>query len=150
MKRVALLAGAALLATGLVAMAQESGVRPDTAIKYRKGVFTAMNWQMRVMGTMIKTGKIDKAAFAQRAQSLEALVNLPYEAFTPGTEKGDTRALEGVFTDRARFDELARRMQGEVTRLAQVARGGDEAAIRTQFGAVDKACEACHDDYRRK
>jgi cytochrome c556 len=150
MKRVALLAGATLLAAGLSAYAQDAGVRPDTAIKYRKGVFTAMNWQMREMGTMIKSGKIDKAAFEKRAQSLEALVNLPYEAFTPGTEKGDTRAQEKVFTDRAKFDELAKRMQGEVTKLAQTARSGDESAIRAQYGAVGKACDTCHDDFRRK
>lgn len=150
MKRVALLAGATLLAAGLSAYAQDAGVRPDTAIKYRKGVFTAMNWQMREMGTMIKSGKIDKAAFEKRAHSLEALVNLPYEAFTPGTEKGDTRAQEKVFTDRATFEELARRMQGEVTKLAQAARSGDEAAIRAQYGAVNKACDTCHDDFRRK
>jgi cytochrome c556 len=130
--------------------AQDAGVRPDTAIRNRKGVMTAMNWQMREMGNMIKSGKIDKAAFDKRAQALDVLVNLPYEGFTPGTEKGDTRALEKIFTDRAKFDEAAKRMQGEVAKLAQVARGGDEAAIRAQFGAVGKSCDTCHDDFRRK
>jgi cytochrome c556 len=44
---------------------------------------------------------------------------------------------------------LAEKMQGEITKLNTVAKGGDISAIRAQFGEVGKACKACHDDYRK-
>jgi cytochrome c556 len=31
-----------------------------------------------------------------------------------------------------------------------VAHGGDQGAVKAQFGAVGKACAACHDDFRVK
>jgi cytochrome c556 len=37
-----------------------------------------------------------------------------------------------------------------VAKLAQVSKGGDENAVKTQIGAVGKACAACHDDFREK
>jgi len=40
-------------------------------------------------------------------------------------------------------------MQGEVAKLNTVAKAGDIAAIRAQFGEAGKACKACHDDYRK-
>jgi cytochrome c556 len=41
-------------------------------------------------------------------------------------------------------------MQEEVTKLNTVAKTGDAAAIRTQFNAVAKTCDNCHDDFRAK
>ena len=35
-------------------------------------------------------------------------------------------------------------------KLATVARAKDEAGVKAQFGAVGKACGACHDSFRVK
>ena len=151
MKRFALLAGAALLAAALPVLAQDAGVKPEDAIKYRKGVMTAMSWQMRPLAAMVKGARpFDRAQFLKSAQAVAALSLLPYEGFTPGSDKGDTRALEKIFAERAKFDEAGKRFQEDAAKLVQAAQGTDENAMRNQFGAVAKHCSSCHDDFRRK
>jgi cytochrome c556 len=76
---------------------------------------------------------------------------LPWDAFAPNTELvTDTRALPGLFKNETKVKELAQKMQEEVTKLNTVAKTGDAAAIRTQFNAVAKTCDNCHDDFRAK
>ena len=48
------------------------------------------------------------------------------------------------------FKAKLEKMQGEAAKLAEVAKGGDLAAIKAQFGETGKACKACHDKYRNK
>ncbi|MGQ0656336.1 MAG: cytochrome c, partial [Betaproteobacteria bacterium] len=46
--------------------------------------------------------------------------------------------------------EAASRLENEASRLVQVSRSGDEAAVKAQIGAVGKACGGCHNDFRAK
>jgi len=41
-------------------------------------------------------------------------------------------------------------MQGEMSKLAMVAKGGNIDAIKAQVGATGGACKACHDDFRKE
>ena len=36
------------------------------------------------------------------------------------------------------------------SKLAQVSKSGDEAAVKTQIGALVKACGGCHESFREK
>jgi len=40
--------------------------------------------------------------------------------------------------------------QKETKALAEIAKTGDEKAIKEQFGKTAKTCKACHDDYREE
>jgi cytochrome c556 len=74
---------------------------------------------------------------------------LPYAGFvdgTSGTEKGTPKA--SVWTERAKFDDEAKKMQDEVAKLAVVAKGGNLEQIKTAFGAAGGACKSCHDNFR--
>jgi cytochrome c556 len=37
-----------------------------------------------------------------------------------------------------------------VAKLVQVSKGGDEAAVKAQIGAVGKSCGGCHETFREK
>ena len=49
-----------------------------------------------------------------------------------------------------KFKEAASRLENEAHKLYEVAQSGDEAAVKTQIGAVGKACGGCHNDFRQK
>ncbi|MFZ5559092.1 MAG: c-type cytochrome [Pseudomonadota bacterium] len=139
---------AAALASG-TALAQS--VKPEDAIKYRQGVLRAIGWNFGPMGAMVK-GEIpfDKAKFERNAGRVAALAPMPWEGFMAGTETGDTRAKPEIWLDQEKFQKLAERMEAETAKLAEVARSGDEAKMKAQFGETAKACKACHDDFRKK
>jgi cytochrome c556 len=54
------------------------------------------------------------------------------------------------FTDTAKFKQAQDRLQNETTKLVALTKSGDEAAVKAQIGAVNKACDSCHDDFREK
>lgn len=147
-KFVAAVVGATL-GLGVVGMAQAQ--KPEDQIKYRKAAFNLLSANF---GPIVATAKGDRpfnAADVQRfADRADFIAKLPWDYFGAGSDKGDTRALPAIWSDQAKFKAAADAMQGEVAKLAQVAKGGDLAQIRSQVGAVGKACTACHDDFRRK
>jgi cytochrome c556 len=74
---------------------------------------------------------------------------LPFAGFvegTGGTEKGTPKA--NVWTERAKFDDEARKMQEEVAKLAAVAKGGNFDQVKAAFGAAAGTCKSCHDNFR--
>lgn len=144
-----LFAAGTLLA--LAAPAQAQFAKPQDAIKYRQSAFALIGNHMGRINGQLKSNAPNVAAIQSSAALIETLSKLPFEAFVPGSESGGnppTRAKSELFKDAAKVKSLAERMQGEVTKLAAVAKGGDINAIRQQFGETGKSCKACHDDYR--
>lgn len=142
------LAGIAALCTVLPAVAQFQ--KPEDAVKYRKAAFTVMATHFGRIGAMVQ-GKVpfDAAAASANADIVATLSHLPFGGFadgTAGTEKGMAKA--SIWTERAKFDEAAKKMQDEAAKLATVARGGNLDQIKVAFGAVGQTCKACHDNYR--
>ena len=144
----ALLAAAALaaLATALPAAAQFQ--KPEDAVKYRKAGFTVMAAHFGRLGAMAQgRAPYDAAAAAANAQVVVNMSTLPYAGFvegTAGTEKGTPKA--NVWSERAKFDAAAKKMQDEVVKLAAAAK--TEAGLKAAFGAAAGTCKACHDDFR--
>ena len=139
----------ALLAlTALPAAAQFQ--KPEDAVKYRKSAFQVMSAHFGRIGAMVN-GKapFDAAAAASNAEVVAYMSKLPYAGFvdgTSGTEKGAPKA--NVWTERAKFDEAAKKMQDEVGKLAVVAKSGNADQLKTAFGAAAGTCKSCHDDFR--
>ena len=77
-------------------------------------------------------------------------IELPANPLDPSTKGEKSRALHVVYEDGAKFKEAAGRFENEAAKLYQVSRGGDEAAVKAQIGAVGKTCAGCHDNFRQK
>jgi cytochrome c556 len=75
---------------------------------------------------------------------------MPWDGFDPATKDTKSAALPAVFNDSGKFKEAASRLTSEVQKLQQVAKSGDEGAVKAQIGAVGKACGGCHDNFREK
>ncbi len=148
LKLVAAVVGASL---GLGMVGVTHAQKPEDLIKNRKAAFTLLSANFGPIAATAKGDRPFNAADVQRfAERAEFLSKLPWDYFGAGSDKGDTRALPEIWTQADKFKAGADQMQSELSKLAQVAKGGDLAQIRTQVGAVGKTCSGCHDNFRKK
>lgn len=150
MKRT-VVAAIAALALGAFAGAATAQVKPEVLVKQRQAAMTLIGKYFGPLGGMAQ-GKVPyNAQVVQRnAGFLDNLTRMPWDGFDASTKGQKSRALPAVFDDSAKFKEAASRLENEVAKLYQVSRGGDEAAVKAQIGAVGKSCGGCHDNFREK
>jgi cytochrome c556 len=149
-KSVLTLAAAALAAVSAGAYAQFN--KPEDAIRYRQSGYVIMNYHMGKIAGQLRSATPDIAQIQRSANIVDFVSQLPGEGFVPGSDRGGnppTRAKPEVFTD-PKVSEYGRAMRSEVIKLNEIAKGGDVAAIRTQFQATAKSCDNCHDNFRNK
>ena len=141
-------AATAVLAVPLVAYAQFS--KPEDAIKYRKAAFTLMGAHFSSLGAVVKGARpFDAADVQKQAALVNSLAGLPWSAFGPGTEKGDTRALPQIWSNAEKFKAAQQAFEKAAAELNQAAQTGNEATFKTAFAATGKTCKGCHDDFRK-
>lgn len=146
-----LMTGAALLgaATALPAAAQFA--KPEDAIKYRKAALNVMATHFGRVAAMA-SGKIpfDAKAAAENAEVATLVSKLPFVAFVPGSDKGETKADPKIWTEMDKFNAAAKTMQDAMAKLDVAAKGGNLDAIKAAVGETGKSCKACHDSYRKE
>ncbi len=141
---------AAGLGVALPASAQFA--KPEDAVKYRKAAMTVMGAHFGRIGAMAQ-GKapFDAATAASNAEVVLTMSKLPFVGFVDGTsstDKGGAKAA--IWTDRAKFDEGAKKMQDEVVKLAAASKTGSLDQLKAAAGDVGKTCKGCHDDFRNQ
>ncbi len=145
---IAAAATMAALALSLPASAQFQ--KPEDAIKYRQSSMFVMANHFGRIGAMVNNRTpYDAAAAVANAEVVSALSRVHWAGFvegTAGSAKGG--ASPKIWSERAKFDDAARRMEGEVAKLLAAARTNSLDNLRPAFGAVGQTCKACHDDYR--
>ena len=150
MKRM-LFAVATVVASVALAPLALAQAKPEVLVKQRQAAMTLIGKYFGPLGGMAQ-GKVPyNAQMVQRnAGYLDNLSRMPWDGFDPGTKGEKSRALPAVYEDGAKFKEAAARFENEAAKLYQVSRGGDEAAVKAQIGAVGKTCAGCHDNFRQK
>ena len=141
----------AALATTFVVPASAQFAKAEDAVKYRQSAFFVMQQNFgRVAG--MAAGKIafDAKVAAESAAVAEYMSKLPFAAFGPGTNKGDTKAKAAIWTNKAKFDDDASKMQAEMVKLSAAANTGNLDAIKVAVNATGGTCKACHDDFKAK
>lgn len=141
----------AAAAVTLAVPAQAQFAKPEDAVKYRKAALTVMAAHFGRVAAMAN-GRMpfDAGAAASNAAVAESMSKLPWAGFVDGSDKGDTKAKPEIWSDKAKFMAASEKMQGEMTKLATVAKGGNIDAIKAQVGATGGTCKACHDDFRKE
>jgi cytochrome c556 len=151
MKRSILAAGfAAALGAGIAANALAQA-KPDVLVKQRQAVMTLQGKYFGPLAAVAQGKAPYNAAAVQRnAGFLDNLSRMAWDGFDPNTKGEKSRALPAIWDNNAKFKDYANRMENETAKLVELSRGGDEAAVKAQIGAVGKLCGACHDDFRSK
>ena len=145
--KVILAAGA--FAVAGTAMAQP---KPEAFVKHRQSAFALMGWYFGPMAGVAKGEKpFNKEELIKASALVATMAKLPFDSFPAGTESvGNTRATPAVWSDNAKFKDIAAKLVVETDKLAALAAAGDEAGFKKQFGAVGGTCKACHDDFQKK
>ncbi len=122
------------------------------AIDYRNSVMTVLKWNMGAMGAVLKGERpYDRDQFKRHAQDLAGAAHLDLLAgFPEGSDEGeDTDARMDIWMDWKGFEEKYADLKTASRDLAETAAGsGGLQAIGPKFGAVGKACKACHDSFK--
>ena len=139
------------LALGAAAGAVFAQAKPETLVKQRQAVMTLQGKYFGPMAAMAQ-GKAPYNADVVRRNAvfLDNLTRMAWDGFDPSTKDVKSAALPAVYEQQGKFKEAASRLETEANKLYEVSRSGDEAAVKTQIGAVGKACGGCHNDFRQK
>ena len=125
-------------------------VKEEPRQSYRQSYFTLVAMNFGPIGAMVK-GEMpwDDAMLKTFANELGTLAKMDVSrAFTPGSEKGTTRAKPGIWENPDDFKAKLGDMQEALVALQQAAGSGDKQAIAGAVGAAGKACKSCHDEYK--
>jgi cytochrome c556 len=126
--------------------------KPDVLVKQRQAAMTLIGKYWGPLAGMA-SGKVtpyNADIVARNATYLENLSQMPWDGFHESTKGEKSRVLPAAWTNKAKFDDFAQRMQTEVAKLGEVARAKNEAGVKAQFGAVGKTCGGCHENFRAK
>lgn len=125
--------------------------RPEVLVKQRQAAMTLQGKYFTPMRAMAQ-GKLpyDAAVVARNAAFLDALAKMPWDGFNPNTKDIKSATLPAAYTDTAKRKEAEDRFMSETTKLAGLIKSNDEAAIKAQILAVDKACSSCHESFRER
>lgn len=149
-KLVATLALAVVAAGGASTVAAQTFAKPEDAIKYRRSALTVMATHFGALGAMANgRAPYDAAAAARHADVLAVVHTLPWAGFTPGTDKGDTRAKPEIWTEAAKFKEGQDRLNSDMGKLVAAAKTGNLDSLKAAFGPNSGSCKACHDSFRK-
>ncbi|MCM5681684.1 cytochrome c [Schlegelella sp. S2-27] len=142
---------AALAALTMAAPAAAQFAKPEHAIEYRKSALFVMGQHFGRIGAMAN-GRVpfDAKAAAENAAVVEFVSKLPWAAFGPETDLGETKAKPEIWKEMPKFREKAQQMQDAVAKLNAAAKTGDLAQIKASFGPAAQTCKACHDAYREQ
>lgn len=126
-------------------------LKPEEVVKLRQGLMVAQKAQMGAMGAVAKGDGQPTDATATQAQNLVNISKLVPMGFSADSANvAGTKAKPEIWKNQDDFKKKATTFQSEVEKLAQVAKGKDANAFKTQYAAVGAACKACHDNYRQQ
>jgi len=122
----------------------------EKAVDYRQGLMNVYAHNVTRMGNMVK-GKtaFDPAAFARYAEDLAVAARLDLLAGFPEDSINDESDIsDTIWLDWDKFQKKYEALKTHSAKLRKVAAGGDEAAMKEQFGKTTKTCKGCHDDFK--
>ena len=145
------LAVAALAAAVVPAFAQAQFAKADDAVEYRQSALFLLGNHFGRIGAVVKgDAPFNKDDVIKNAELVATLSKLPWPAFEGGQTTARSKAKPEVFSDKAKFQQAAEKMETAVATLNTVAKGGDLASIKTAFGEAAQTCKSCHDSFRAK
>jgi cytochrome c556 len=146
-----LLAAAIALAGAGTAFAQQAP-KPETLIKWRQSAFQVVAWNSgRIKANL--DGEYNKDQVIKSADVIAAIAGSGLGSLFPaGTETGkgwhDTTVKADLFANPAKVAQRSADFAKEANELLRIASSGDAAAVKDQFGKLQKTCKSCHDDFR--
>ena len=120
------------------------------AVEYRQALMNVYAWNLTSLRPMVKgDAPFNAELFARHAKDLAAAAELEaIAAFPEDSINDESDAREEIWLDFDTFKKRHEALREQSAKLAAVAAGGDEAAMKAQFGETGKTCKGCHDDFK--
>ena len=140
----------AAVALTLAVPASAQFAKPEDAIKYRKSALALMGTHWARLAGMAQ-GRVpyDAKAAADNAAVLEVVHKLPWAAFTPDSQSGDTKAKPEIWKEAAKFKEAEDKLLAEMPKVVAAARSGKLDDLKAAVGNFGPVCKNCHDTFRQ-
>ncbi len=149
MKRQTLIRSLVPALTVLLTATAVAESEPEDIIKYRQNVMKSNGAHMAAAGAILQ-GKVEyKKDLAYHAKALQAINSNVAALFPKGSDFGDTKALDGVWSKRADFEKRAKDTRAKAHAFAKAA-GGDTKVALGKFKELSDSCKACHKDFRKE
>ncbi len=149
MKKKVLFTGLALALGAGYAVTAFSQAKPEVLVKQRQSAMTLQLKYFLPLALMAQ-GKIpyDAGVVTRNAAFLDTLTQMPWDGFAESTKGQKSGALPAVFSDTAKFKQSQDQLRTAVGALVTASKSGNEGAVKTAVGDVNKACGNCHDNFR--
>jgi len=134
------------LALGAATLAGTAFAQGDVIAERRAGL-KRMGEHMQAMKAVVDNRGDVRPLTATVDDMIAWYQSLPGR-FPPGSDRGDTRALPAIWTERASFETVANNMVNQLQVLRTAAASGDAAAFATAYGQTGQTCSTCHRPYR--
>ncbi|QXM23834.1 cytochrome c [Elioraea tepida] len=141
------LARLAVVASLAAVLAAPAGLAQGDVIATRKDGFKGMAANMEAIQKIVE-GRQPAAGAIAPARAIAAHAPSIVTLFPPGSDRGDTRALPSIWSDRAGFERVAAAFVTQANALVAAAESGDSAQLARALQATGQACGACHRPYR--
>jgi cytochrome c556 len=139
------------LLLGAVTLDAAAQAKPEVLVKQRQAAMTLQGKYLGPLGAMAQGKAPFNAQIVQRnAGYLEVLSKMPWDGFDASTKGEKSAALPAIWEKAGEFKQAQERFENEAAKLVQVAKSGDEGAIKAQIGATAKSCGGCHENFRQK
>jgi cytochrome c556 len=124
--------------------------KPEDIVTYRQSLMDEAGKVMKA-GSMISKGQVNRPGdMLAHATALRDVALHLGELFPAGTgpDKLKTDAKAEIWAQPDKFQAAVKVFQTETAALVDVAKAGDPAATKAQFGKVGESCGGCHDGFR--
>jgi cytochrome c556 len=146
--------GVVLLSLAACETKKQVAMDPSQAIETRKTLMkdNARHW--KVINDFVGKGVGTAGDVVTQAEAIRANARkITLDLFPAGTSideiPGKTNAKMEIWKDSTTFTKAASNLEQQAEKLADIAKGGDAAAIKTQFDSLSKgACGGCHGKFK--
>lgn len=125
------------------------GGSDEGTLKYRQKVMSGVGANMGAIGDILKYGLSVEGGIAAHADLIARHADLVAAAFERNVSAGPTDAKPEIWQKPDEFREKTEAMKTEAQKLAEIAAGGDAAAIGGQMKALGDSCGGCHESFRK-
>lgn len=147
--QVRLVAAALVFGAGAAHAQADAAKADEGALKYRQSLMETVGGNMASIANLMKYGLVMPGHAAVHAEGLAASAKLVTAAFERKVIDGPTDSEPAIWEQPEEWKKAVAAFETETAKLAEVAKGGDPAALGAQLKATGKSCGSCHDSFRK-
>lgn len=136
----------ALVFVSLCSAADEA----EDVIKYRKSVMSAVGGHMSAAALIVQGKASYGADLEEHAQALATILAKVEKLFPEGSDFGDTRAKDTVWSKPEDFKKVTARAGDAAADFLKTVQAGNKDDLPAKLESLGDSCKACHKDFRLK